>query len=80
MGECYTCACVVTAIGALQIGNELLGNAMSHEMTFKLLDDVDRGYTSQMVELKEIAKIVHSHKVTFSVKLFFYFSIKGRVL
>ena len=64
------------------ISNELLGNAMSHEMTFKLLDDVDRVYTgtSQMVELKEIAKIVHSHKVTFSVKLFFYFSIKGRVL
>ena len=62
------------------ISNELLGNAMSHEMTFKLLDDVDRGYTSQMAELKEIAKIVHSHKVTFSVKLFFYFSIKGRVL
>ena len=64
------------------ISNELLGNAISHEMTFKLLDDVDRVYTgtSQMVELKEIAKIVHSHKVTFSVKLFFYFSIKGRVL
>ena len=64
------------------ISNELLGNAISHAMTFKLLDDVDRVYTgtSQMVELKEIAKIVHSHKVTFSVKLFFYFSIKGRVL
>ena len=62
------------------ISDELLGNAMSREMTLKLLDDVDRGCTSQMVELKEIAKIVHSHKVTFSVKLFSYFSIKGRVL
>ena len=29
--------------------NELLGNAMSREMTLKLLDDVDRGCTSQMV-------------------------------
>ena len=49
------------------ISNELLGNAMSREMTFKLLDDVDRGCTSQMVELEEITKIVHSHKVTFSI-------------
>ena len=40
---------------------------MSREMTFKLLDDVDRGCTSQMVELEEIAKIVQSHKVTFSI-------------
>ena len=49
------------------ISNELLRNAMSREMTFKLLDDVDRGCTSQMVELEEIAKLVHSHKVTFSI-------------
>ena len=32
-----------------------------------MLDDVDRGCTSQMVELEEITKIVHSHKVTFSI-------------
>ena len=49
------------------VSNELLGNAMSREMTFKLLDDVDRGCTSQMVELEEIAKIVHSHKVIHSI-------------
>ena len=49
------------------VSNELLGNAMSREMAFKLLDDVDRGCTSQMVELEEIAKIVHSHKVTLSI-------------
>ena len=49
------------------ISNELLGNAISRKITFTLLDDVDRGCTSQMVELEEIAKIVHSHKVTFSI-------------
>ena len=49
------------------IGNQLLKNTKSRELTFKLLDDVDRGCTSQMVELQEIAKIVHSHKVIHSI-------------
>ena len=39
---------------------------MSREMTFKVLDDVERGCTSQMVELEEIAKIVHSHIVCYT--------------
>ena len=40
---------------------------MSREMTFQLFDDVDRGCTPEMVELEEIAKIVHSDQVTLSI-------------
>ena len=61
------CLCCSTWLDAA--GGDEAWYAMSPEMTFKLLDDVDRGCTCQMVELEEITKIVHSHKVTFSILL-----------